>query len=422
VSSAIERSGRPRRLAPTNTFTAFEEAEVAQSVPDRFSKQVRAHAGRVAVRTRTGSVTDAELDVVSDRVAATVFAAETGRVFRTVRSVSLGGDALYRSDVETCRRYFPHALAGVGLGSTETGAIARQWLDRDTPIPGHVVPVGYAAPDKEVVLLAPDGREVPTGESGEIAVRSRYLSPGYWRRPDLTAERFRVDGDGGERRLYRTGDQVRIRGFRVEVGEVEGALLSVPGVRDAAVVARDDPAGERRLVAYVVSADRPGPTASRLRQALADVLPEHMVPAAFVTMESLPRTAALKVDRLALPDPGRERPRLDTPMVAPRTPIERTLAGVWADALGLDAVGVHDRFLDLGGHSLVALRIASRVLDIFGVSLSERGAFASPTVETMAIRILQRLVQASGPSLREGFVSDLPADRQGGRGIGGPHE
>jgi len=285
------------------------------------------------------------------------------------------------------------------------------FLDEHTPTAGHVLPVGYPAEDKEILLLDEDGAEVGGDAVGEIAVRSRFLSPGYWRRPDLTAAAFRPDPAGGPERIYRTGDlgrrlpdgclihlgrkdfQVKIRGFRVEVAEVEGALLSLPTVQEAVVVAREDRPGDRRLVAYLVPTARPAPTVSALRQALAATLPDYMVPAAFVALDTLPKTPGGKVDRRALPAPGRARPALDQPLVAPRTPVEATVGAIWQEVLGLDEIGLHDNFFDLGGHSLAASQVIARVTETCHVDLPLRMLFEAPTVNGLALAVVQGLMQ-----------------------------
>jgi amino acid adenylation domain-containing protein len=345
--------------------------------------------------------------------------------FPMLRLVSFGGEAIYRRDVEACRRVFPRAIVSVGLGTTETGSLTRYLLDKDTPVEGHVVPVGYPAEDKKVLVLGEDGRDVGVDAVGEIAVRSRYLSPGYWRRPDLTQAAFRPDPAGGPERLYLTGDlgrrlpdgclvhlgrkdfQVKIRGFRVEVAEVEGALLSLPTIKEVVVVAREERPGEQRLVAYLVPKRRPAPTVSVLRRALAATLPDYMVPSAFVAMDTLPRTPAGKVDRLGLPASSRARPELDSPRVAPRTPVEATLCAIWGDVLRLDEVGIHDHFLDLGGNSLAASQALARITKTFGIDLPVRTLFETPTIAGIAAAIAAALERSPEREERGRILAEL---------------
>ena len=338
------------------------------------------------------------------------------RRLERLRLVHTGGETVNRNDVELFKRLCaPGSVFLVGLGITEAGSVRHFFADHTTEIATGHVPVGYPVEDVDVLLLGEDGAVLPAGRPGEIAVRSRYLSPGYWRRPELTRARFLPDPDGGDARIYLTGDvgvlepdgclvhqgrrdfQVKVRGQRVEVEEVEGALLALGGIRAAVVTPWDDGGGEPRLVAYLVPDDGALPTVSALRRALARDLPAHMIPAAFVPLAAMPLTAMGKVDRAALPAPPRSRPALDAPPVGPRTPVERELAAIWAEALGLDSVGVEDHFLELGGDSLRASRIAARAAERLGVALTPAALFASPTVAAMALFVVQAMLEAAEP-------------------------
>jgi acyl carrier protein len=241
---------------------------------------------------------------------------------------------------------------------------------------------------------------VPVGVPGELLVGGAQLAAGYWNRPELTAEKFVADPFSGQAgaKLYRTGDrvrylpdgtleflgrldeQVKIRGFRIEPGEIEAALRAQAGVREAVVVVREDAPGERRLVAYVVGAVEP----EGVRGALKARLPEYMMPSACVVLEALPLTPNGKVDRKALPVPERGT---GAGYVAPRTPTEEILAGIWAEVLKLERVGVHDNFFELGGHSLLATQVVSRVRQACGVELPLREVFAAPTVAQLGVRL-----------------------------------
>ena len=282
--------------------------------------------------------------------------------------------------------------------------IRQLFVDGETALPESRVPAGYPIPDREVLLLDGDGRPVALGETGEIVLRSRYLALGYWRRPDLTEEAFAPDPSGGGRRLYRTGDlgvatadgclthlgrqdfQVKIRGHRIETAEIELALLELRNVREAVVTARAGRADEPELVAYVVPASAPAPAAAELRAELAARLPDYMMPSAFVALVALPLTETGKVNRLALPAPGRARP-LSSPPASPRTAVERALAEIWQDVLQLDAVGIHDDFLHLGGDSLLASKILARVERAFGVELQPSALLRAATIAEMAAHL-----------------------------------
>ena len=176
-------------------------------------------------------------------------------------------------------------------------------------------------------------------------------------------------------------------------------MLNLGYFRKAVVTLRDRGADEKSLVAYVEPEKRPAPTSSALRKALAVTLPDHMIPSRFVMLDTIPLTPSEKLDRKALPEPGNGRPEMDTPFIAPRTSLERDIAKIWGDVLSLDQVGVHDNFLDLGGHSLAAMRVISRVTQTFRVDLSPKALFDSPTVAEMAVFIESNLQLATQEEL-----------------------
>ncbi|HZI15720.1 MAG TPA: condensation domain-containing protein, partial [Myxococcus sp.] len=276
--------------------------------------------------------------------------------------------------------------------------------------------IGRPLPHCELYVLDSHGQPCPVGVPGELFLGGAHLAHGYFGRPELTAQKFlphpfsTVPGA----RLYRTGDsarwkadgtveflgrldgQVKLRGFRIELGEVEAALRAAPGVRDAAAVVREDALGDRRLVAYVVSAPAQQPDVSALRTLLQQRLPEYMVPSAFVPLEALPLTPSGKLARKLLPAPDASSLRGDAPFTAPRTPAEEKLAELFAALLRLPRVGVTDSFFALGGHSLLATQLISRIRSALGVELPLRALFEAPTVEALAARIDS--VRASAPA------------------------
>ena len=311
-----------------------------------------------------------------------------------------------------------------GYGPTETTVVVSEY-----PVTGHAAaerhdrndrttPIGRPVLNMRVYLLDRELDPVPVGVPGELYAAGCQVSWGYLGRPDLTAERFLPDplAESPGERMYRTGDlvrwlpdghlsfigradrQVKIRGVRVEPGEIEAVLRGAPGVRDCLVAPRLDARGERRLVAWVVG--KPDiDLRGDLRDHLRARLPEVMVPAAFVHLDALPLTTNGKIDRAALADPDWQRPELLGERVAPRTPVEEIIAEIWQELLGVEAIGIHDSFFDLGGHSLKAGQLVLRVRDQLGVELPVRTVFEAPTVAEMAVAIGRQLVAETDPDL-----------------------
>jgi amino acid adenylation domain-containing protein len=338
-------------------------------------------------------------------------------VFSSLRIIQLDSDAVTPREIEDYRTHFAaSAILIIRLGSSEAGTLRRLFVDGETPPAYRGVRVGYAVEDTEILLLdAVDrGKAAGANEPGEIAARSRYLSPGYWQLPELTQARFQPAPNGGER-IYLTGDlgralpdgcleyfgrkdhEVKVRGYTVAFAEIEAALLSHDSVKEAVVIAREGASAERLLVAYLVATGKPVVTVSELRTFLTGRLPDYMVPSAFVTLNALPHLPGGKVDRQALPVSISSRPKLQTAFLAPRTRAEEIIAGIWSEVLSMDEVGVDDNFVDLGGHSLAAIRIVSRVVDEFQIELPLQVVFQSPTVARMAAIITEYQAKVLGP-------------------------
>ncbi len=338
-----------------------------------------------------------------------VFAADEPLELPALRLLYCGGEAIHPADVERFRRVFPARCRLVHLlGSTEAGVVTNYTVrPEDAARPAGPLPCGRPVDDVRVRIQDDSGRELPAGEPGEIVVRGRYVLDGYWRRPDLTAQRV-TPLPGGER-LFRTGDmgrllpdgrlmhagrrdfEVKVRGHRMNLGEPEHALLGLDGVGAAVVQARADAEGDTVLTAYVVLEPGAQATVSDLRCRLGALVPEFMVPGRFVFLDELPVSGTGKVDRSALPEPGRLRPPLDVPYVEPASPIERLLAGIWSELLQVEPVGLRDSFFDLGGTSLTAARLSARLQSALDVEFDQRSFFESPTVVGLAGMLVAEL-------------------------------
>jgi amino acid adenylation domain-containing protein len=323
--------------------------------------------------------------------------------FPHVRILRLTSEAAYKSDIELYKQHFsPECILINGLSMTESLWVSLYASDFKTEIPGQEIPVGYPVEDKEIILLDDAGKEVGPNEVGEITIRSRDLSLGYWHRPELTASKFQPDPSGTGQRIYLTGDlglmrpdgclihkgrkdfRVKIRGYGVEPAEIEKVLNSHDAIGEVAVVARDKENREAQLVAYYTCTGSRIPTVSELRSFLGERLPDFMIPSAFVVMDAIPLAHSGKVDRRALPDPDNARPELANPYRSPRNEVEEKLAAIWEDVLDVRPVGVNDDFFDLGGHSFAAMRVISRVFKHFRLEIPLTALFQAPTVAEMA--------------------------------------
>src|SRR5262245_10881283 len=341
----------------------------------------------------------------SGRIRDVVRSFDRSQTFPNLRLVSFGGEVVYRRDVDLYRKIFgPDCVFGIWMSSTEAGNITQFLIADEGQLTGDIVPAGYPATDVEVMVLDGTGAKLEADEIGEIAVRSPYLSCGYWRRPELTNEKFQLDPDGGERRIYRTGDvgrltldgclfhlgrrddQVKIRGYRVEIAEIQASILTMGLFAKAFVTTRDQQSGDKSLVAYLVPENWPAPTTSALRKALATLLPSHMIPSVFILIQALPQTPNGKVARGAFPEPDHSLPNLETLFVAPNSDTEKKIAEIWSDVLDIVPVGTDDNFFDLGGHSLLAAKLFARLDQAFGRVFPLSVLLEAPTIRALAAR------------------------------------
>jgi amino acid adenylation domain-containing protein len=332
-------------------------------------------------------------------------------IFPELRIVRLGGEAVSWKDVESYKTHFSdNCVLANELSCSEANIITQFLINKTTEI-NVTVPVGYPVEDKEVLILDEQWQKLGPGEIGEIAVRSRFLSPGYWNRPDLTELVFIPDRESLVGRIYLTGDlgrksangyiehlgrkdtQVKIRGYRVECYEIELALLQNPGVAQAFVTHLEDARSETYLVAYVVPDPGVKLTVTEMRAGLSELVPEYMVPKAFVFLDTLPLTPTGKIDRRALPEPVGERPPLGVPYATPRGPVEESVAKLCSQILGITVIGVHDNLFDLGGHSLSAMQIVARVMKTFRVDVPLKRFYDAPTIAG-----LSAIIATSGTS------------------------
>jgi acyl carrier protein len=321
-----------------------------------------------------------------------------------LHALLLGGEALPPGLAAALPRP-PGGLLNM-YGPTETTIWSAVYPVPAVPPPtvGGTVPIGRPIANTAIHVADSQLRPVPPGSLGELVIGGAGVARGYLGRPELTAERFVPDPFAltPGARLYRTGDlarfradgtlefhgridqQVKIRGHRIEPGEVETALRAHPGVRESAVVARRGGDGETRLVAYLVPAEGALLAAGDLRSFLLGRLPEPLVPSAFVPLERLPLTPNGKLDRRALPAPDAGRLAKGAAWVAPRSGLERTIAGIWQEVLHVERVGIQDNFFELGGTSLGVAQVHSRLREALGSDLSLVDLFRHPTVGALA--------------------------------------
>ena len=331
--------------------------------------------------------------------AATLDAAES---FPHLRIIKLGGETIQPEDIRLYQeRFADHCVLRVGLASTEAGNYCWHFIGKETPSEGPTVPVGRALVGTGISLLDEHREPVAPGMVGEIAVRSAFLASGYWRNPELTQARFLPDPADSQKQIYLTGDlgrwrddgllehlgradqMVKIRGNRVEIGAVEAALLALPAISAAAVMAAAGAGGAKRLVAYLTPAATERLPPVELRNHLQASLPDYMIPARYVWIEKMPLLPSGKIDRAALAPPSAARPDLPTPFIAPRSELEQQFVDIWAEVLELDAVGVNDNFFELGGDSILAMRMLLTVEKSLGGRVPTE-FFGQPTVAHLA--------------------------------------
>jgi acetyltransferase-like isoleucine patch superfamily enzyme/acyl carrier protein len=327
--------------------------------------------------------------------------------FHSVRLVVMASETLTRREFDLFRHHFPKDCLLVNqMGTSESYNYHLFFANSSTKFEGSIVPAGFpVSNDREILLLDDRRNEVEPGAIGEIAIRSQYMSLGYWRNAELTAKAFLADSSDAKNKIYLTGDlgkrlpdgcllhlgrkdfQVKIRGYRIELPEVELAIKSLNNIRDVAVMARNDQKGELKLVAYYITQDRVDLNVTETRRLLGDKLPEYMVPNLYVPMSQFPMTPSGKLDRNSLPSPGDTRPLLDNEFVTARSDTEAALLDIWKDVLGRKNLGVSDNFFDLGGDSLQAAQVLHLVQQRCGIELGYSALLQAPRIADMALLV-----------------------------------
>ncbi len=360
-------------------------------------------------------ITPAHLEALSLQLSAEEVAGMT-------RTFVIGGENLLAESLQLWRQSAPATRLINEYGPTETvvGCCVYELRPED-PSNGSV-PIGRPIANTQLYILDENLQPLPPAAMGELYIGGAGVARGYLNRPELTAERFLANpfSAQSQERMYKTGDlaryredgiieylgrmdnQVKVRGYRIELGEIEAALARYPSVQSCVVLAREDTPGEKQLVGYIVSRDSKAPTTVELHSFLKDGLPEHMIPAKFVFLDSFPLTHNGKVDRKALPAPVHETSRADEKSSQPRTATEERLAAIWKEMFKIENVGIHDDFFDLGGHSLLAIKVMSRIRDVLGADLQVLTLFENPTIAALADSITK-----SG--LANDSILDVPA-------------
>ena len=334
--------------------------------------------------------------------------ADEGHRFAKLRIVRLEGDQASPADAGVFQRNFNTSCLLVnGLGATECGIVRQFFLGKNSALPGRALPIGYPVEDMEVAVLDEHGLPSPSGDVGEIAVKSRYLAVGYWQQPDLTAAVFKLSLDDPHARVYRTGDlgrldengclyylgrkdfQAKVRGRRVSLANIESEFLLINGVREAVAAVLPDREGENHIAVYFTELEGRPVNLDEVWTCLRSRVDSSSLPSALIKVDRVPLNTNGKVDRRALPYPYKKR-MLSAPAVPPETRIEFILAGIWKDILGLDQIGIDDSFLELGGDSLQLMRMFNRTRQAFRHEVSIAEFFSAPTVSGLA-KIFEQL-------------------------------
>ncbi len=458
-----------RLVLGANYVTLDSNSVVLQLAPVSFDASTfeiwgpLLNGGRCVLFPKNGPPDPCELrSVVNEKAVNTLWltaslfnsiVAESPETLTGVRQILTGGEALSAQHVRLAQKHLPETRLINGYGPTETTTFAAAF-SIPCPIPDtwNSIPIGYQINETELHVLDEDMKPVPVGAEGELFVGGRGVALGYLHQPQLTAERFVVDpfSDDPEAKLYRTGDivrsasdgcldflgrkddQVKLRGFRIEPGEIEHFLRSHGAVVDARILVHVDEFGQKRLTAYLVTEEDRLVSTTELRHFLAERLPEYMIPSRFIVLEEFPLTANGKLDRERLPALSTERPEINEHYQAPRNRVERWLTGLWQDLLSLEKVGIRDPFFELGGDSLRAARFISKIRAELNISVPLVAIYDCYSIERFANLLetdfgaavgeklnlsAEAKSQSVAPTLRDGRVQrrGLASDRRRSR-------
>ena len=326
------------------------------------------------------------------------------RRFPDLRIIDLGGESVHIRDIELFKMRFGIDCVLVNsLACTEAGVFTQYFIDRMSEISGNTIPVGYATDGMEISVIDDKGDELDVNQTGEIAIKSSHLSPGYWRNHELTNAAFYPPADGTGRKTYLTGDlgrkrldgvlehlgrkdfQIKIRGYRIEVAEIEAALEKMPEIKEAAVVGGKNRRNDIQLIAFMVPCEGKNPMVKTLRDRLKSRLPDYMIPAQFIFMDALPLAFNGKLDRNALQALcAIDRPPLREAFMEVCNEIEIKLTEIWANLLRLRKVGVNDDFFELGGDSLMAMEVVCWIEKEYGKKISPQALLQAPTIRQLS--------------------------------------
>jgi amino acid adenylation domain-containing protein len=349
-----------------------------------------------------------------------------GDIPSCVRLVIVGGERISSERLKQWQKFSTPLVHVYGLTETTVTSTLYPLPSNTETLKVKELPIGKAIANTQIYLLDSKLQPVPVGVPGELYIGGIGLARGYLNRAEMTAQRF-VPHPFSQQpgaRLYRTGDlarylpdgnieyidridyQVKLRGFRIELGEIESVLLQLPEIRDCVVIDREDTPGQKRLVAYLVTESQQLAIA-QLQTFLKQQLPNYMIPSAFVQLEAFPLTPNGKVNRRALPIPDPTQFELEETFVAPRSPLEEAIAEIWCQVLNIERVGIHNNFFDLGGHSLIATQVVSRLRDTFQVELPVRSIFESPTIAELAVAVVQNQIEQMDSEEKNQFLAQL---------------